>query len=117
VATVPKTPLSSIASSRPRGFSRTQTKDRDLQQVQERVAEAVDGLERHVLLGGKLLKTITLDGAADSESVQHGLGKVPEGWQVVSKNAQADIWAESMDEKQIVFRASGPVTVSIYVFG
>jgi hypothetical protein len=92
-------------------------KDRDLQQVQTRVAEALQGLDRHVLLGGKLLEEIVLDGAEDAESVQHGLGKTPRGWQIVEKNAQVDVWCESKDEKQIVFRASGPVTVSIYVFG
>jgi hypothetical protein len=114
---VPKSPKTVTTASRPREFSRTLVRDRELQEIQERMADAVQGLDKHVLLGGKLLEGIVLDGAADAESVQHGLGKVPRGWNLADKNAQVDVWCESKDEKQIVFRASGPVTISVYVYG
>jgi hypothetical protein len=113
---ITREPLKTQPVTRPKTLTRVEGKDRDLQRVQDAVQEAVGGLAANPMLAGKMLTDIALDGT-DDEAVAHGLGKVPTGWQIHDRNADARVWRVSWDTREIVLRASAPVTVSIYVFG
>lgn len=104
------------AMARPRGFERVQLDDPRLQRLQDNVAQAVEGLDRHPMLKGQFLEDVVLSADADGDVVTHGLGEKPRGWEIISINADARVWETSRDARQIVLRASAPCTVSLRVF-
>ena len=56
--------------------------------------------------------------AASATTVYHGLKRVPQGWIVANRNANATVWATSAVEtaETITLQASAPVTVTLVVF-
>lgn len=48
--------------------------------------------------------------------VRHGLGRIPTGWLIIDKTAQADVWrdtTQTMTKDVIPLKASGAVTVTL----
>jgi len=60
--------------------------------------------------------TITASIAATNTPIRHSLNRVPVGYLIVSKNANADIWTVSLGRNEIVLIASAPVAVTMYLF-
>lgn len=48
--------------------------------------------------------------------IDHGLGIVPNGWFLLDKQANTDVWRVSWTNRQIVLRASAQVTIKLWVF-
>ena len=66
-------------------------------------------------LYGVTLKDVTL--STSEASIAHKLGKQAQGWIIVDKNANENIWSSSTkDGKFLYLSASGAVTVTIYVW-
>ncbi len=66
------------------------------------------GTRRIVVKGQALVAGVTL--------VRHGLGKIPVGWAVIDKTANADVWRDTTvatTNDVIPLRATGAVTVDL----
>ena len=60
--------------------------------------------------------TVVVTLGATTVQVAHRLGKAPIAWQLVDKNAQADVWRDptfSVTTDTIPLKASGTVTVTV----
>ena len=100
-------------------FKKIVTTAFELNQVQENVDRALRPILRSPLLFGVLMRGQLLASASVTR-VQHGLGRVPLGWVVVGKNANATIWESTSDnsfrERSLQLECSTDVTASIWVF-
>ncbi len=65
------------------------------------------------IIDGRL---VAINLSAGSNTVNHGLGRKPIGYWVVSKSANIDIWGNSFNETSLTLSSSGTVTGSIWVF-
>ncbi len=82
--------------------------------VNRRVGEVTDHLNRE---RGQILD-VEAAGAA-TVRVTHKLGKVPNYFLVISKNANQDVWRDGgdpWDEKAVTFRTSGAVEAKVRVW-
>lgn len=78
--------------------------ERDARAVIKRLTDIV-GLQRATA-------TVTL--TTGVTRVSHGLGRAPVAWQLVDKNAQADVWRNgTANSDTIPLQASATVTVTI----
>ena len=64
--------------------------------------------------------TVTAEiGTSDTE-VDHGLGRATQGWVVVDKNANADVWksttTNAAPERKVILKASATVTAKILFY-
>jgi|SRR5690349_22837955 len=83
--------------------------DPSLRQVRTAIATLNEPGVRKVTV-----KSVAL--GATTMNVPHQLGKTPVGWQVIDKNAQADVWrdpAGTVTNDTIPLKASATVTVDL----
>ena len=68
------------------------------------------------LLQGKFLKAEVLK-AASPVVIEHGLGRLPQGWIIVDRNAAATPYRSAPNTKQtITLSTSADVTVTLWIF-
>lgn len=48
--------------------------------------------------------------------INHGLGIVPNGWIILDKQGNSNVWRVSWTDKQIILRASAQVTIKLWVY-
>ena len=97
----------------PTPFLTVASQDEELNRVQSNIRASLDPVSRDLLLNRLQL---TADIGTSDTSIQHALGRVPAGWIVIDKNANADIWRVSLTNTTIVLRASAPVKAKIFIF-
>ena len=71
-------------------------------------------LPKTQILNGVLLKDVAV--TSSSTTISHMLSRTPQGWIVVDKDANEDVWRVSWNTRQIVLDATGNVTVALWVF-
>ena len=50
-------------------------------------------------------------------SIPHRLGEIPNGWLIIDKNANEDIWSSTAKDGRFLYlTASGNVTVTIFIW-
>jgi hypothetical protein len=84
--------------------------------VQDSIRDTFASIVRVALLSGNTVQVVL--GTSPVE-VSHGLNRNIEGWIIIRKNAQADVWEPSVSvtpEKTLPLQASAAVTVTIYFF-
>lgn len=68
---------------------------------------------------GVLVKDIVLTTGVDNV-VNHELGESPQGFILVDKNANQDVWKSSTSNpfpaRNLLLRSSGTVTISLWIF-
>lgn len=95
-------------------FMKTFTKDQDLMRVQSNIASAIEQIIRSLILDSN---TIEIDVSASALAFNHGLGRVPEGWLVIDKDANVNIWATgTKTSRTITFQASGNAAIKVLIF-
>lgn len=94
-----------------RAFKKTATPE--LAKLEDNVANVLEPVLNAAILDGKLVENVNLNTAA---SVQHKLGRVPRGWIVVDRNANAQVWSTAKDKNFLTLSSSGAVVVTIWVF-
>jgi hypothetical protein len=99
-------------------FNVINTRDADLSTVQRNLVRVLQPVFNTPTLGGNLLTSQTL--ATGANSINHGLGRNLNGWQIVRQRASANIW-DSQDSNQtpnltLALNSSAPVVVDIYCF-
>lgn len=104
--------MSRVRSLRKIGGNRIENK------TQEYTKTALEPFIKAPLLGGLLLKNVSL--ASGSTLVNHGLGRKPEGWIVVRKRANIDVWDDQDNNVNqtttLKLEASGAVVVDLWIF-
>lgn len=59
---------------------------------------------------------LTLSITATATAFNHGLSTTPQGWIILDKTANVDVWRTAWDDKSITLRGSGSVSIKIWVF-
>ena len=99
-------------------FKTIQSKDPDLNKVQDNIKFYLDQFNSR-LLNGLIVEAVELDAAATVE-VSHKLGRAYQGWIILDQNGSAIIWRDagsSSDKtKFLPLKTSADVTVNIWVF-
>lgn len=85
-------------------------------QLQERLQEYLVPFNANPLVDGVLLSNIALSTAP--KQIEHKLRRAPLGWLVVRTNAAESVHESSteLSTAYLTLTASGPVTVSLWVF-
>lgn len=97
-------------------YKRTFPADYDLSQVEHNAFTAVQPLLVDPFLHGRLLVGVILTGGADTV-INHGLGRVPQGWVLCDSNANSNVWRNAASTTTtLTLRASNTVTVNLRVF-
>ena len=91
----------------------------DTVNLQDNIVSAIDSITATPFLGGVMLDGIVLY-AGKLNEISHKLGKVPGGWFLLDKNAQADVWRDPPTNNnasiKLNLRTSADVTVRIWVY-
>lgn len=97
-------------------FKRLKSSTPELDRVQDNIQQYTTQLDTNPLLGGVLIKDVAL--STTEVKVEHKLGREPQGWLIVKKNAAQDIYESSsfLPKRYLSLTAAGTVTASIWVF-
>jgi hypothetical protein len=98
-------------------LKKIKTDDIDLRFLQDAVNETLNMIVRREILDGKLIKNIALT-TGTPKTVDHGLGRVVQGWIAVRKSANANIWdtKTQLEERFLVLNSSANVNIDLWVF-
>jgi hypothetical protein len=88
----------------------------DVERFQDVVENVLGGISASPIISGQLVADVYLDTAA--KRVEHKLGRKPLGYIVVRQDASETIYEQTEVRKDLFLNlaASGPVTVSLWVF-
>jgi len=88
----------------------------DSSKVDFRVGRLLDAVRAVSLLDGRLLENVALSTSA--VDVQHGLGRTPAGYLVMTQNASGSVFETktARSSSSIRLTASASVTVDLWVF-
>ena len=99
-------------------FQQVNTSNQDLNTVQINLVRTLNPVFNTPTLGGNLLINQTL--TAGANTINHGLGRNLNGWQLVRQRAQANIWdsqdSNKMQNLTLILNSSAAVVCDIYVF-
>lgn len=96
-------------------FKTTEFSDANLQKLQDNCERKFDVYDFLPFFGGILIKDVAI--TTSDTTINHGLKKVPVGYLVVKKNANAQIWdTANFNQNNITLRASATVTANVWVF-
>jgi hypothetical protein len=71
------------------------------------------------VLGSLIVDGIQLSGldlSTTATKINHKLGRLPQGWIVVDKNADARVWSTAKTKSTLTLTASATCTVSLWVY-
>lgn len=90
------------------------TKDEVLNRIQAELASKLNPVLTCPILNGTLVQASLL--ASGAVNVNHGLGRVPQGWIVVGIDAQATVWSSGSTNKTLTLLTSADAGVTLWVF-
>ena len=93
--------------------------DVNLTRVQDNVKLVLDQVVSKEMLDGIIIKTVYLR-SAGANTINHGLGRELQGWQIIRKDANANVWdsqgSNNIPDKTLVLNCSADVIISLWVF-
>lgn len=99
-------------------FQLLTTPDQNLQLIQQNLVRTLNPVFNTQTLGGNLLTNVVLK--IGDNSINHGLGRNLNGWQIVRQRAHASISDDQDNNKTpaltLTLNSTDPVTVDLYVF-
>lgn len=105
-------------NSNPTAIAQVQTTDRNVNQLQQNIAQAVNPVISNALTQGSILSNISLSNG--STTVQTKLNKPLTGWIIVRQRGLASIYDNQDSNKQnstsLILVSSAQVSVDLYVF-
>lgn len=100
-------------------FRKIYTEDLLQQRLQDSVASSFQYFEKLPQLDSVIVENVVLTSGVDNQ-VEHKLNRKIVGWQIIRKNANADVWesstANNIPSSVIILRSSATVTVSFIFF-
>lgn len=95
-------------------LERIRTGDYNLEKIQQNLINFTGQFSKVQLLDGILLKGLVVN---TSLQLSHKLGRIPQGYIIVSKNANANVWNDIPFTKDFInLNSSGNVTIDMWVF-
>lgn len=89
-----------------------------LSQVQDNFDLSISQIQNSEFQNGVIMQVALISG--QDNVINHGLDRKVQGWTVIGKNAQSDIWESSSSNpfptKRILLRSSSNVTIKLYLF-
>lgn len=79
------------------------------------IQDLITTIQNNPIINGRLIKEINVVSTAD-KVIDHGLGRVPNGYIIVSKTTNCDLVFKSSDKLTITLRSSANSTLSLWVF-
>lgn len=99
----------------PSGFARLMTDSRELNQVQNNVANAINPLLNNPILNGNFLNGVQL--FTGGNVLSHGLGRTQQGWFLTDILGLAEVYRTgSFNSTTFELVSDADVVVNIYVF-
>jgi len=96
-------------------FKKIIIEDRITRQLQENVQQAITPIINSEIIDGLIIKDIeVLTGT--KKVISHKLGRTPNGFAIVKRNANSTVWNGTIDKKTIELNSSANVTISLWVF-
>lgn len=77
--------------------------------------DVISNLNTNTIFNGRLVKDISVSSSADTV-INHGLGRIPNGYIIVKKLANCDLVFKSSNTLTITLRSSASTTLSLWVF-
>ena len=100
-------------------FKKFRSIEADINGIQENVEEVLQPVLESQVIDGVLLKGISLTTGVDNV-VSHKLGRKPQGWILVRKRAESDVWdlqdVNKTPSRTLVLRCAADVTVDLWIF-
>ena len=100
-------------------FKKVKLADSALTQLQNNIAGFTSQLTNNPILTGNLITGVVLV-FGQTTTVNHGLGRKIQGFQIVYKNNSVEVWAEDVNQtlpiSNIVLSTSADATVNLWVF-
>jgi hypothetical protein len=100
-------------------FRKIFTDDPLQQRLQDSIAASFQQFEKLPQLDSVIVSDVTLASGIDNQ-VEHKLNRPIQGWQIIRKDANADVWESSTvntaPSSVIILRASATVKISIIFF-
>lgn len=97
-----------------KSLKRVNFKDEETNALQENVYQFLNQINP-VITSGVLITSVNV-GTSPSK-IEHKLGRTPQGFYVVDKNSNSNVWRSSIsDNRYLTLTASTPSTISIWVF-
>ena len=101
---------------KPVDFERHDSGKRHMSDLQDRIEEFSRQVSDCPLIVGNLIADVSIT-SGTPEAVAHGLGRTPEGWIVVRRDADATVFESGdYDSKWLTLDAGANVTVSVWVY-
>lgn len=95
-----------------------QSTDRNMNQLQQNINEAMQPLLQNALLNGQLLANVKL--LSGPNIINHGLGRVLQGWLIVRQRAAGTVYdlqdANTQPALTLALTASANTNVDLYVY-
>ena len=102
-----------------KGLRTFNTTNSDTDRLYQNVSQFANQFTTRPFLDGLLLKDLTLT-AGSNNPVNHKLGRKLQGWVIVNKTAETDVWAptslQTRPDKTLVLSCTANVTISLYLF-
>jgi len=100
-------------------YRRVQSDDRVVNQIQDNLQEVLNDLTKTQILNNIILKDVPLTSGV-LNTINHKLGRVPQGYIIIRKTANSNIWDEqaqnTVQDRTLNLRCSTTCRVDIYVF-
>lgn len=105
-----------MASGPQQSFPLVQTADRNINQLQQNISQAMTPiLKNPIANGGVILTSVSL--SVGSNVIAHGLGRVAQGWVLCDLNASAKIYrSAAFSDTTLTLTSDVAATINVCVF-
>ena len=107
------------SSGKEKAFKRANGVEDATSKFQDNVAEKFSTLEKNPIMNGVPVKQVALV-AGSVNSINHKLGREPQGYYVTKKNGSSDIWdsqeSNKLKDLTLDLNCSANVTVDLWIF-
>lgn len=99
-------------------YRRVQSDDRVVNQIQDNLQDVLNDLVKTQILNNLIIKNVEL--ASGTNTVNHKLGRKPQGYIIIRKDSNVSIWdnqtTNTTIERTLELQSSGTCNVDILVF-
>ncbi len=98
-------------------FKKIVSSERELNQIQDNISQALRPLLECPLVNGRLIEDIAIVSGTE-KIIDHKLNRILRGWIVTRQDASGNVWesASTLPLKTLILNSSANITVSLWVF-
>lgn len=95
-------------------LKRINTKDSELNRIQDNVDQELSSLQSMPMVGGNVLTGVALTGGSIT-AVPHKLQRTAQYWILLGQDSNSNVWVTSIDTKYLYVSCSNSCNVIIWV--